>query len=96
MNKIEGGKMIFKSYLTGAACASIMLVSLSAIAAPVIPNDYMIAGEIGDTWTYENLDSSQFTWTLSEVTTGPNAGRLERGNNDSGIVYDIAGNVLTI
>ena len=30
----------------------------------------MIAGNIGDTWTYENLDSTQFEWTLSEATFG--------------------------
>lgn len=65
-------------------------------AATVIPSDYMIAGSAGDTWNYERLDGSLFTWTLSEVAAGPNAGRFERGNNDSGIVYDEAGNVLSI
>jgi len=56
----------------------------------------MIAGEIGDTWTYENLDSTQFTWTLSDVTSGPYAGSIERGNVDSGMIYDLNSNVLTI
>lgn len=82
------------------AFVSISIITLfSAIsvnAATVIPSDYMVAGSIGDTWTYENLDGTQLTWTLSEVTSGPNAGRLEKGNNDSGIVYDLTGNVLTI
>ena len=88
--------MIFKSHLTAAVCAYIAFVSLSANAVTVIPSDYIIAGNIGDTWTYEKLDNTQFTWTLSEVTTGTNAGRLERGNNDSGMVYDVLGNILTV
>lgn len=56
----------------------------------------MIAGDIGDTWTYENLDNTQFTWTLSEIVSGPNAGFLERGNINSGMVYDLTNDVLTI
>ena len=56
----------------------------------------MIAGNIGDTWTYENLDSTQFTWTLSEVATGANAGRFEIGNSTSGMVYDVASNELNV
>ena len=63
-------------------------------AAPVNPSDYMIADNISDTWTYENLDSTQFTRTLSEVASGPFAGSMERGNNDSGMVYELTGNVL--
>ena len=88
--------MIFKSHLTAAVCAYIAFVSLSANAVTVIPSDYMIAGNIGDTWTYENLDSTQFTWTLSEVATGPYAGYMERGNNDTGMVYELVNDVLTI
>jgi hypothetical protein len=65
-------------------------------AASVIPSNYMIAGSPGDTWNYERLDNTLFSWTLSEVVSGPNAGRLERGNNDSGVVYDQVGNILSI
>ena len=88
--------MTFNSRLLGGICASVAFISLPANAAPVIPSDYMIAGNVGDTWTYENLDSSQFTWTLSEVTSGPYTGYMERGNNDSGMVYELVNNVLTI
>jgi hypothetical protein len=65
-------------------------------SAVVIPSDHMIAGNIGDTWIYANLDGTQFTWTLSEVVSGSNTGLLERGNNVSGMVYDLTNNVLTI
>lgn len=88
--------MAFKSHLSGIVRTCIVFVSISANAETVIPSDYMIAGSIGDTWTYENLDSTQFTWTLSEITSGENAGFLERGNNDSGMVYDLTNDVLTI
>ena len=88
--------MSFKSYLQTAAFVLIAFVSLSIKAAPVIPSDYMIAGNIGDTWTYSNLDNSQFTWTLSEVISGPFAGFLERGNTDSGMVYELVNKILTI
>jgi hypothetical protein len=72
------------------------LFTLNSSAAAVIPSDYMIAGNLGDTWTYANLESTQFTWTLSEVVTGPNTGLFERGNNNSGMVYDLTNDVLTI
>ena len=88
--------MTLKSRLLCAVCACITFTPLSANAVTVIPSDYMIAGGIGDTWTYENLDSSQFTWTLSEVTSGPNTGFFERGDSTSGMVYDLTNNVLTI
>jgi hypothetical protein len=73
-----------------------LLFSSISNAATVIPSDYMIAGSAGDTWNYQRLDNTLFTWTLSEVAAGPNSGRFERGNNDSGIVYDEAGDVLSI
>lgn len=73
-----------------------LLFSPIGNAASVIPGDYLIAGSAGDTWNYERLDSTLFTWTLSEVATGPNAGRFERGNNNSGIVYGQAGSDLSI
>jgi hypothetical protein len=69
---------------------------ITAHATMVIPSDYMIAGNIGDTWTYENLDSTQFTWTLSQVDSGPYTGLFERGNENSGMIYDVTDNVLTI
>jgi len=73
-----------------------LFVSVPSNAALITPSDYIVAGNIGDTWDYERLDGTQFTWTLSEVEAGVNAGRLERGNSDSGIVYDQAGNVVSI
>ena len=79
-----------------ADAAGNTLYSAVGLLTTIIPSDYMIAGNIGDTWTYANLDGSQFTWTLSEVVSGPNAGLLERGNDDSGMVYDLTNNVLTI
>ena len=85
-----------KLRLLGAVHACVAFVSLSANAETIIPSDYMIAGSIGDTWAYEKLDSTQFTWTLSEVASGTNVGRLERGNIDSGMVYDLIDNVLTV
>ena len=57
--------MAFKSHLSSIVCTCISFFSISANAATVIPSDYMIAGSIGDTWTYESLDSTQLTWTLS-------------------------------
>ena len=78
--------MVFKSHLLGAMCASIAFFSSSANAITVVPSDYMIAGNIDDTWDYEYLDSTPFTWTLSTVATGTNTGRFERGNTNSGIV----------
>lgn len=73
-----------------------LLFSSVSNAVLVTPSDYIIAGTVGDTWDYERLDGTQFTWTLSEVTSGINAGLFERGNNDSGIVYDQEGDVLSI
>lgn len=64
--------------------------------AAIIPGDYIVAGDLGDTWTYENIDQTQFTWTLSEVPSGPNAGLFERGDSSSGMVYEYANDVLTI
>ena len=95
--------MIFNSRLLGAMCASFAFISLSANAANVIPSNYMIAGEIGDTWKYKTLDGDLFTWTLSEVASGPYAGLMERGRDvtgtdfdyTAGMIYDLTDNVLT-
>ena len=76
--------------------AAALLLSSIGTAETVVPSNYMIAGKIGDTWEYERLDNSRFTWILSQVASGSNAGRFERGNINSGMVYDLAGNVLTI
>jgi len=89
-------KKLQRNLLFVAISVFALLSTVNTRAATVIPSDYMIAGDIGNTWTYANLDGSQFTWTLSEVASGPNAGLLERGNNDSGMVYDLTNNVLTI
>jgi hypothetical protein len=82
-----------------AAWGSVCFLALLAVgktdAATVMPSAYMAAGNIGDTWTYANLDSTQFTWTLSQVAAGPNIGRLRRGNNSTGIVYDVVNNAIT-
>jgi len=82
----------------GAVLVSILALfsTTNANAVTVIPSDYMIAGTVGDTWDYVRLNSFPFTLTLSVVAAGPNAGRFERGNIDTGMVYDQAGNVLSI
>ncbi len=79
----------------GSICFLALFAAGNANAATVMPSAYLAAGDIGDTWTYANLDSTQFTWTLSSVTTGPNAGRLKRGNDSTGIVYDVVNNAVT-
>jgi len=79
------------------SCLYLLLSSVSADAASVHPVDYYVAGSPGDTWTYQdNLNVGGFTWTLSEISTGPNAGRHRLGGAaDDYIIYDVAGNVLT-
>jgi hypothetical protein len=96
--------MVFYSRLLGAMCPFIAFISLSANAVTVIPSDYMIAGQIGDIWEYQKLDDGLFTWTLSEVASGPYAGLKERGRDVSGtdfdytagMIYDLTDSVLTI
>jgi len=83
-------------FIMSATCSCIAFVSLSANAVTVVPSDYMIAGNIGDTWDYENLDTTTFTLTLSTVASGPNAGRFKRGNGTLGTVYDVSGNDLSL
>ena len=95
--------MVFNSRLLSAVCTSFAFWSLSANAVTVIPSDYMIAGQIGDTWDYETIGDGPFTWTLSEVVSGPYAGLMERGRDVSGagfdytagMIYDLTDNVLT-
>lgn len=65
-------------------------------AVTVTPSDYIIAGNIGDTWTYQDQDSALFTWTLSQIATGIHAGRFKRGNDDKGMIYDMTGTDLNI
>lgn len=85
-----------KNLIFGTIGACLLAYSVYSNAASVIPSDYMVAGNVGDTWTYENLDTSQFTWTLSEITSGTYSGYFELGNADSGMVYDVTADVLTI
>ena len=80
----------------GVIGSCLIAASLNTNAATVIPSDYMVGGNVGDTWTYENLDTSQFTLTLSEITSGPYSGYFELGNNVSSTVYDVTNDVLTI
>lgn len=73
-----------------------LLFTANTNAATVIPSNYMVAGDIGDTWTYSTIDGTQLTWTLSEITSGTNAGRRQIGDDVSSMIYDLTGNVLSI
>lgn len=87
---------IQKIYVNLAPIVFFLLFSSAKVCAELIMfSDYFPAGEIGDTWEYENIDGSNFTWELSQVTTGVNAGRLKRGNATSGIVYDVQDEQVT-
>ena len=65
-----------------------------APASTIMHVDYLPAGNVGDTWDYIDTDVMQFTWELTEITQGPNAGRLKLGNDSSGVVFDVSGNVV--
>ena len=70
--------------------------STSNATITIIPSDYIVTGSVGDTWRYKHLDDTQFSWTLTKVVDGPNAGLFERGNNTSGLIYDLKNKVLSI
>ena len=73
-------------------------IGVSSAPAPttVLPSSYLAAGSPGDTWTYERSDTSQFTWALSAITTGPNTGRMMLGNGSEWTIYDAVSSVFTI
>jgi len=70
--------------------------SSAPATATVMPGEYLAAGSPGDTWTYIRSDTSQFTWTLSAITTGPNDGRMMLGNGSEWTIYDVANNIFTL
>ena len=71
-------------------------VSSAPAPATVLPSSYLAAGTPGDTWTYKRSDTSKFTWTLSAINTGPNAGRMLLGNGSTWTIYDVLNGIFTI
>jgi len=71
-------------------------VSSATAPATVLPSSYLAAGTPGDTWTYKRSDTSKFTWTLSAINTGPNAGRMLLGNGSTWTIYDVLNGIFTI
>lgn len=52
-------------------------------------SEYLAAGETGDTWTYRDGDGALREFTLSEVTAGEHAGRLQIGDASHYVIYDV-------
>jgi len=75
-------------------CVAFLMANYCS-AAPIMQSDYLVAGDIGDTWTYENIFGSQFTNSLSKIDSGVNAGRFNLGNGTNGILYDVINNAVT-
>ena len=74
---------------------TIVIISNIASAATFKPVDYLVAGQVGDTWNYVDQIGGNFTWTLEEITVGVNAGRMKLGNANSSIIYDVVNDVVT-
>lgn len=70
------------------------------IKAPPIPasvkfSEYFFSGNNGNTWTYLKSDFSQFTYTYETINIGVNAGFIKVGNENSGIIFESHGDLIT-
>lgn len=83
--------------LTGMLITCLVLLVPGISHADIImQSDYLVAGEVGDTWTYEDILGNTFTHTLSQIDSGVHAGRFHVGNDTTtGIIYDVNNNAVT-
>lgn len=85
-----------KKSLIGILLGFFLLNIQFANAVVFQPADYLIAGDVGDSWDYVDQQTGNFTWTLEEITVGVNAGRMKLGNSTKWFVYDVVGGVITV